>query len=192
MPQNNYFQRRPIFQRGPRTNNQIKALQVRVIDEKGQNMGEISTEEAIRVAKERGLDLLEVSPDSVPPVCRIVDIGKWKYEQAKKERIQRAHQKQVETKGIRISIRASLHDLGIRARQSEKFLNQGDKVRIEMILRGRERANEAFARERFGEFTSLLAVPYRIEQDIKREPKGLSMIIAKGKSNNSLNNDLAR
>ncbi|KKR77849.1 MAG: Translation initiation factor IF-3 [Parcubacteria group bacterium GW2011_GWA2_40_8] len=123
-------------------------------------MGEISTEEAIRVAKERGLDLLEVSPDSVPPVCRIVDIGKWKYEQAKKERVQRAHQKQV-----------------------------GDKVRIEMILRGRERANEAFARERFGEFTSLLAVPYKIEQDIKREPKGLSMIIAKGRSNNSQNND---
>ena len=152
-------------------------------------MGEIATEEAIRVAKERGLDLLEVSPDAVPPVCRIVDIGKWKYEQAKKERVQRAHQKQVETKGVRISIRASLHDLGIRARQTERFLNQGDKVRIEMILRGRERANEAFARERFGEFTLLLAVTYRIEQDVKREPKGLSMIIAKGKANNSLNSE---
>lgn len=144
-------------------------------------MGEINIDEAIRIAKGKGLDLMEVSPDSVPPVCRIVDIGKWKYEQAKKERVQRAHQKQVEIKGVRISIRASLHDLGIRARQTEKFLNQGDKVRVEMILRGRERANETFARGRFGEFTSLLALNYKIEQDIKREPKGLSMIIVKGK-----------
>ena len=162
-------------------NNQIQAGVVRVIDEQGQNLGEMNTDEAIRLAREKRLDLIEVSPDATPPVCRIVDIGKWKYEQAKKARAQRAHQKQVELKGIRITMRASLHDLGTRARQAEKFLNGGDKVRVEMLLRGRERANQDFARQRFTEFTSLLAIPYKIEQDIKREPRGLSLIIVKGK-----------
>ncbi len=139
------------------------------------------TEEAIRTAQARGFDLIEIVADAVPPVCRIAEIGKWKYEQAKRAKAQKAHQRQVETKGVRITVRSSLHDLGIRARQSEKFMHGGDKVRLEMILRGREKANEGFAREKFTEFLSLLAIPYKIEQDIKREPRGLSMIITKGK-----------
>jgi len=141
----------------------------------------MDTQEAIRLASSRALDLIEVSPDAIPPVCRIVNLGKWKYEQAKKQRAQKAHQKQVELKGIRITMRSSLHDLGTRARQAEKFLNEGNKVRVEMLLKGRERANETFARGKFAEFTSLLSVSYKMEQDIKREPRGLSLIIVKGK-----------
>lgn len=139
----------------------------------------METQAALRLAQEKGLDLIEVAPDIKPPVCRITDLGKYKYEQEKKARAAKQKQHQSEVKGIRITLRAARHDLEIRARKTDEFLNEGHKVRVEMMLRGRERANREFAKGKFREFLELITVPFRIDQDVKPGGRGLEMAIVK-------------
>lgn len=130
------------------------------------------------MAREKGLDLIEIAPQANPPVCRIMDYGKYHYEKSKQERQKKAHQKKIEIKGVRIGVRTGHHDLETKAKQAEKFLKKGHKVRIEIILRGREKAHLDFAREKLDEFTKLISLEIKVEQEAKREPRGLSMIIA--------------
>ena len=162
-------------------NTQIRAKEVRVIDETGKQLGVMALEEALRTAYERNLDLIQVTEKVDPPVCKIVDYGKYAYQEKKKEQSATKKQKVSELKGIRLTFNIGQHDMETRARQTEKFLKDGDKVRIDIVLRGREKALGNFAREKIGKFLEVLQgfVPYKIERELKKEMRGFSMIISK-------------
>ena len=166
--------------RKPLVNNQIRAREVRLIDETGKQAGVVPLQEALRMAKERNLDLIQVTEKTEPPVCKIMDYGKYLYWLQKKEKTAKGS-KSSELKGIRLGFNISLHDLETRARQAEKFLKKGDKIRVEMILRGREKALGDFAKGKINQFLEILEklVSIKIERELKRESRGFTMIIAK-------------
>jgi len=161
-------------------NNQIRAPQVRVVDEKGQQLGIMSLQEALQSARERNLDLIQVTEKVEPPVCKLGDYGKYQYLQEKKEKATHKH-RGGELKGIRLTFNISQHDLETKVRQAEKFLKKGDRIRVELPLRGRERALGDFAKEKMNKFLEILqsTVPVKVEKELKREPRGLTMIITK-------------
>jgi translation initiation factor IF-3 len=161
-----------------RANERIFAKQVILIDHKGEHIGEIDTKEALEMAQEAGLDLVEVSPKAKPPVCKILDYGKFQYTQAKQHRQSQAAQKTVSTKGVRIGLRTDTHDLEFKKKQAEKFLGKGNKVKIEIVLRGREKAHQGLARKNITEFLETLEIPFRTEEEVKKFPGGFNTIIA--------------
>ncbi|MEI8097092.1 MAG: translation initiation factor IF-3 [Candidatus Moraniibacteriota bacterium] len=160
-----------------RLNEQILAPEVVVIDISGVNHGTMPIADALALAKEQEADLVEVSPLAVPPVCKVTDFGKLQYRKDKQEQQQKAKQKKVETKGIRIGFRTDTHDLLFKKTQAEKFLTKGNKVRVEMILRGREKAMQEKARENLHEFLRSITVPHRFEEEVKRGPMGFNGLI---------------
>ena len=162
-------------------NERIRSLQVRVIDEKGQMLGVMPTAQAIAMARERELDLVAVSPKAEPPVTKFINYSSFKYQQEKASRKQKAQQKEVELKEIRLSPRIGKHDLDVRVNQAEKFLNRGDKISILVILRGREKAHPDLAKELIENFVKSInqIVEIRLEQEIKRQGANFSAIIAK-------------
>lgn len=131
------------------------------------------------MAIEKGLDLVEVSPMSSPPICKIMDYGAYLFQQEKKERKQKAKQKKVEVKGIRLSLKIGQHDLEIRKNQALNFFEKGDKVKVEMMLRGRERAFFDRARMIIDEFVKSLGENAQIEQPLARQGGRLSILISK-------------
>ncbi|MBI2640292.1 MAG: translation initiation factor IF-3 [Candidatus Sungbacteria bacterium] len=149
-----------------------------MIDEDGKNLGTMETAEALRLAQERGLDLIEIAPTANPPVCRIMDFGKFKYDREKGEREHGKKQKEVEVKGIRVGFTTGKHDLELRARQAQKFLSAGDKVRIDMRLHGREKAHGNLAFQKLNEFLEMIG-EYNLEMPPKRFPQGFIAIISK-------------
>ncbi|MDH4330363.1 MAG: translation initiation factor IF-3 [Candidatus Moranbacteria bacterium] len=161
-----------------RINEYIRIPTVFVIDETGKQLGEMNTSVAIEIAKSRGLDLVEVSPNANPSVCKIADYGKFQYTQAKQTRQQKAKQKKTETKGVRLGVRTDSHDLGFKKKQTEKFLSKGHKVKIELRLRGREKAHQDLAKKNLKDFIDSIEIPHKIEEDIKRFPGGFNSIIA--------------
>ena len=162
-------------------NNQIRANEVRVIDETGKNLGVLKLAEALQTARERNLDLIQVTDKLETPVCKIMDYGKYQYSEKKQERKVSGKQKGGELKIIKLGFNISPHDMEIRIKQAVKFLKEGNRIRIEMQLRGREKALGDFAKEKINKFTELLnnLVEYKVERELKREPRGLSMIIFK-------------
>lgn len=173
------FKRPKYFLRRILANNQIRAAEVRVVDEKGEQLGIMSLEKALEAARERGLDLVQVTEKVTPPVCKITDQGKYLYQLEKKERA--ARKTKQELKGIRLKYNISPHDLEIKARQAEKFLEKGNPVRIEMQLRGREKYLRDFAKEKIDKFLELVQknLQIKVEQELKKQPRGLTMIISK-------------
>lgn len=139
-----------------RTNRAITAPEVRLLDENDEHVGVVPLEEALKRAAASELDLIEIEPKANPPVCRIMDHGRLKYTLEKEMRKAKARQKKVEVKGIRLSLRIGAHDRDVRIAQSKKFLEQNDKVKIEMSLRGRERAHGDLAREIIAQFIALI------------------------------------
>jgi translation initiation factor IF-3 len=139
-----------------KSNTQIRSEQVFLIDETGENVGVMTTQEAIARAKELDLDLVEVNPKAEPPVAKIVDLGQLKYEHEKKLHRQKVMQKKIDTKVIRLSFRISEHDFGFRLAQAEKFLSKENKIKLELILRGRERQYPQKAREIVDNFVAQL------------------------------------
>lgn len=160
-----------------RLNEQILVPEVVVIDINGINHGTMAIADALALAKEQEADLVEVSPLAVPPVCKVTDFGKLQYHQAKQEQQAKAKQKKVETKGIRIGFRTDSHDLLFKKTQAEKFLTKGNKVRVEIVLRGREKAMQEKARENLHEFLRSVSVPHRFEEEVKRGPMGFNALI---------------
>lgn len=160
-------------------NNYIRAKEVRVVDEEGKQLGILPIAEAIQLAKSKGLDLIQVTEKAVPPVCKIGDLGKFLYQQQKKER--KIRPKGGKLKEVKISFNISSHDLEIKAKAAEKFLKEGDKVKLNMVLRGREKALGDFAKEKVNLFVINLEslIPIKVERELKREPRGLTMIIGK-------------
>ena len=161
----------------PFINNQIRAREVRLIDETGKQLGVFSLEEALRMAQERNLDLIQVTEKVTPAVCKIGDYGKYLYSLQKKERKLRT--KAGELKGVRISFAISPHDLETKAKQAEKFLKKGYRIRVELILKGRQKALGDFAKGKMKQFLEILEklVPFKVEKELKREPRGFTMII---------------
>jgi len=165
-----------LFKR-PFVDNQIRAAQVRAINEQGKNLGILNLEIALKIARERNLNLVQVTEKVKPPVCRIMDYGKYLYSFQKKTKIKKAG----ELKTIRLGFNISPHDLETRAKQAENFLKKGDKIRVEMTLRGREKALGDFAKEKFKQFLGFLdkLIPIKTERELKREARGFTMIITK-------------
>ncbi len=160
-------------------NNQIRAREVRVIDEKGQQVGVFPLSEAIDMAKDKNLDLVQITDKVNPPICKITDHGKYLYHQKKKEKGSKPTQG--ELKGIRLKYGISSHDMETRARSALKFLDKGSKVKIELPLRGRQKALGDFAKEKMAQFITMVekTTPIKIEKELKREGRGFTMIISK-------------
>lgn len=161
-----------------RINEYIRAYEVRVVDEEGQLLGVMPPQEAMNIAKERELDLVEIAPKAQPPVCKIMDFGKYQYQKSREERQNKSKQKKFDIKGIRIGVRTDDHDLDFKKGQAEKFLKKGNKVKIEIHLRGREKAHQDLARTNLIEFVKAVTIPFKTEQEIKRFPGGFNTIIA--------------
>lgn len=183
----NYKQRTKMFksrfqpkpqQKRIRTNEYIRVPEVFVVDENGEKIGIMPTQEALKLAKEKGLDLLEIAPTAKTPVCKIMDYGKYQYQQEKLARQQKAKTKQVEVKGIRLTFKMSDHDMEIRANQTEKFLKEGNKVKIELVLRGREKSMKEFAKEKLQKFIGFIKTPFQVDQPQKFLPSVIIMVIA--------------
>lgn len=150
-----------------------------MIDEDGKNLGVLETPEALRIAQERGLDLIEIAPSVKPPVCKITDFGKFKYDREKGEREHGKKQKEVEVKGIRIGFKTGQNDLIMRAKQAVKFMSEGNKVRIDMRLAGREKAHGNLALQKFNNFLTMIPEEFALEMGPKRFPQGFIAIITK-------------
>lgn len=150
-----------------------------MIDENGKNLGVIATSEALRLADQQGLDLIEIVPGANPPVCKIMDFGKFKYEREKGEREKSKKQKEVEVKGIRIGFTTGKHDLEMRAKKAEEFFAEGHKVRIQMRLVGRQKAHGALAMKKFAEFLEMISTPFAAEMPPRRLPQGIMGVIVK-------------
>jgi translation initiation factor IF-3 len=161
-----------------RINEFIRAWKVLVIDDEGKMLGEMDTKEAVELAREKGLDLVEVSPKAQPPVCKIIDYGKYQYQKSKEKRLAQGKQKKVEVKEVRIGVKTDDHDLEFKKNQVEKFLSKGHKVKIDLMLRGREKAHQDLARATLQEFISQVSIPYRVEESIKRFPRGFNALIS--------------
>lgn len=136
------------------------------------------TADALQMAKEQELDLVEIAPLAKPPVCKIMDFGKFQYQQSKQDKTNKAKQKKSEIKGIRIGVRTDSHDLEFKKEQADKFLTKGSKVKVEITLRGREKAHQDLARTNLQNFLKNITAPHKIEQEIKRFPGGFNVIIA--------------
>jgi translation initiation factor IF-3 len=154
---------------------------VLLLSETGDNIGVVSIQEALRYAVDKNLDLIEVSAGSNPPVCRVMDLGKYLYKLEKKERGQRKGAKVGKLKNVRISLRISQHDAETKITQTKNFLEKGYKVRIEIFLRGRERMLIHLAREKLEKFYNDISEQVQIkkEGEIKKNPRGMEVIIAK-------------
>ncbi len=137
--------------------------------------------EAIDLAKSKGLDLIQVTEKVVPPVCRIGDYGKHLYSLQKKERKIRAGTKESKLKEIQIGFNISPHDIEVKARMAERFLKEGDKIKVHLVLRGREKSMAEFAKNKVTFFAQALEklIPTKIERELKKEPRGFTMIISK-------------
>lgn len=161
-----------------RANEQLSRLPlIRVIGPEGEHFGNMTPQEGIERAQAAGLDLVEVNPKALPPVCRIIDFSKFKYQLEKERRTKKS--KKVEVKGVRISIRISENDLLFKARQADKFMAEGHKVRIELILRGRERENRAYGMSMFNRFIEKMETPTRVESTPKPQRLGYAMVVAR-------------
>jgi len=153
---------------------------VRLIDPNGKQLGIFSLAEALEKARQAGLDLIKITDKTDPPVCKMMDYGKYLYQQQKKEKKHRTA-RAGELKNIRLTFSISPHDLEIRAKAAEKFLQEGNKVRIELLLRGREKGLSDFAKQKIKQFLEILqkTIPIKVERELKKEARGLTMIIAK-------------
>ncbi|MFH1392348.1 MAG: translation initiation factor IF-3 [bacterium] len=157
-------------------NNRIFAKQVRLIDEVGKQRGIVSIQEALSIAQESGLDLVEVAQKANPPVCRIMDYGKYKYREVKNQK-QKIKNKKI--KSIRIRLATSEHDIQTKIKNAHRFLKKGHKVRVEIQLRGREKAHYDLARERLQEFIKQIDEKVKIDQFIKKSMRGLDVIVCR-------------
>ena len=162
-------------------NELIQVPEVRVLDNQGNHVGVMKTSEAIRLAREQEMDLVEINPKGVPPVAQIIEFVKFKYQKEKEAKKQKANAHVSETKGVRLSVNIGDHDLDIRKNQAVEFLNRGDKVKLEIILRGRENARPNLAFDVLRQFFILVntTVEVKYEQELSRQGNKIIGIITK-------------
>jgi translation initiation factor IF-3 len=161
-----------------RINREITARELRVIGAAGENLGVLSTADALKAAQEAGLDLIEISPNAVPPVAKVMDYGKFQYEQKKKESVARSKAKVSETKEVQIKVGTGENDMRLKARKAAEWLAEGHRVRAELFLKGRYKGmEEAFLKTRLEKFIMLIPYAYRIAEPVARSPKGFAGIL---------------
>ncbi|NLF32429.1 MAG: translation initiation factor IF-3 [Planctomycetes bacterium] len=160
-----------------RRNNQIRISPIRVIDQDEQQVGIIDTDKARQMAMEAGMDLVEVAPNARPPVCRIMDYGKWLYEQKKKEKVAKSHRHEVTLKEVRMRPKTDPHDMMIKVNQARGFLAKGHKVQFTLRFRGREMVHLDLGRDTFNAVKEQLADIGKVERDFKMEGRRLTMVL---------------
>ena len=164
-----------------RINHQIRASEVRVIGPEGENFGVLPLSEAIQRAEEVGLDLIEISPNANPPVEKIMEYGKFHYQQEKKRREMKAKSHTTETKSVQVKIGTGDHDLQLKAKKAAGWLAEGHRVKVDLFLWGRYKYMEfPFLKERLERFLKLIPHDYKIGDPISKSPKGLSTVIERG------------
>ncbi len=165
-----------------RINNQIRASELRVLDHENKNLGVMSIRDALELANSKELDLIEVGPHANPPLAKIMDYGKYKYEVSKKLKKAKDGAKPTETKGIQIKIGTGDHDLELKAKTASKWLKEGHRIKIELFLAGRAKyMDEKFLKERLDRVVHLMTENYKIAESYKRGPKGLFITIERQK-----------
>ena len=163
-----------------RINHQIRAAEVRVIGPEGENIGVISLSDALARAEELGLDLIEISPNAVPPVAKIMEYGKFSYEQEKKRREIKAKSHTTETKSVQVKIGTGDNDMALKAKRAAEWLSEGHRVKVDLFLWGRYKYMEfAFLKERLERFLKLIPAEFKQGEPISKSPKGLSTVIEK-------------
>jgi|TARA_X000001036_G_scaffold54239_1_gene43780 translation initiation factor IF-3 len=172
----NYFQRR-TKDRGPKSNNRINSPEVQVINSSGENLGIINTNEAIAMAKEEGLDLIEIAPNAKPPVCKIIDIGKYKYDAQKKANIAKKKQKKIELKEIKMRPVTETHDYEFKVKNAKKFISKGDKVKFTIRFKGRELQHSHLGRELMDRIKADMNEVGKVELHPKFDGKQMIMVI---------------
>ena len=172
----NYFQRRNK-DRGPKTNNRINSPEVQVISSNGENLGILNTNEAISIAKEEGLDLIEISPNAKPPVCKIMDMGKFKYDQQKKANKAKKKQKKMELKEIKLRPVTEIHDYTFKIKNAQKFLTKGDKVKFTIKFKGRELQHSDLGHKLMDKIKQDMQELGRVELEPKFDGKQMIMVI---------------
>ena len=161
-----------------RINQAIRAPELRVIGAQGENHGVITLAAARQLAEEAGLDLIEISPTAVPPVAKIMDFGKYQYELQKKQREVKAKSHATETKSVQVKIGTGEHDLMLKAKRVAEWLKEGHRVKIDLFLWGRYKYMEfAFLKERLERFIKLIPADYKLAEEVKKSPKGLSVTV---------------
>lgn len=154
---------------------------MRVIGIDGENLGVMTTSEALKRAYEANSDLIEISPNANPPVAKIMDYGKFQYGENKKLKQAKAKAHTVETKGIQIKVGTGEHDLELKAKKTSEWLSEGNRVRIDLFLPGRTKYMElSFLKDRLTRFLNLVSVDYKVAEEAKKSPKGLTTVIEKG------------
>ena len=172
----NFFQRRnKSF--GPKYNNRINSSEVQVIDNDGENLGVLNTQEAISKAKNEGLDLIEIAPNAKPPVCKIMDIGKYKYDQQKKASKAKKNQKKVELKEIKLRPVTEVHDYTFKIKNAQKFLSKGDKVKFTIKFKGRELQHSNLGDELMQKIKTDMEKLGKVELQPRFDGKQMIMII---------------
>ncbi len=159
-------------------NDEIRASEVRLINEKGEMVGIVSIDEALNLAEAADLDLVNISPNAVPPVCKILDYGKYRYEQQKKEKTAKKNQHVTEIKEIRLSASIEDHDVQVKAKTATKFLQDGDKVKVSLRFRGRERDYTQLGFDAMAKFADLVSDYGVIEKPAKMEGRRMNMFLA--------------
>jgi translation initiation factor IF-3 len=165
-----------------RINNFIRAESVRLIGPKGENFGVTATRDAIAKAQDLGFDLVEISPNAVPPIAKIVDYGKFLYSENKKQKGIKAKTHTVEVKSLQIKVGTGDHDLNLKAKKASEWLKEGHRVKIDLFLPGRAKyMNEAFLKERIDRVFKLIPESFKIAEEPKKSPKGLTAVIERAK-----------
>jgi len=172
----NYFQRRNR-DRGPRYNNRINSPEVQVISSNGENLGILNTNEAIAMAKEEGLDLIEIAPNAKPPVCKIIDMGKFKYDAQKKANKAKKKQKIVLLKEIKLRPVTEAHDYDFKVKNAKKFIMKGDKVKFTIRFKGRELQHSHLGNELMNKIKEDMKDVGKVEMQPKFEGKQMTMVI---------------
>ena len=172
----NYFQRK-TKPRGPRANNRINSPEVQVIASNGENLGIINTNKAISMAKEEGLDLIEIAPNAKPPVCKIIDMGKYKYEAQKKANKAKKRQKKIELKEIKLRPVTETHDYNFKLKNALKFLSKGDKVKFTIRFKGRELQHSNLGHDLMNKIQEDIKLAGKVEMNPKFDGRQMIMVI---------------
>ena len=172
----NYFQRR-TKDRGPKSNNRINSPEVQVISSSGENLGVLNTNEAIAMAKEEGLDLIEIAPNAKPPVCKIIDMGKYKYDAQKKANKAKKKQKKIELKEIKLRPVTEIHDYKFKIKNAQKFILKGDKVKFTIRFKGRELQHSHLGNELMSKIKDDMQNIGKVELHPKFDGKQMIMVI---------------
>jgi translation initiation factor IF-3 len=165
-----------------RINNFIRAENLRLIGPEGENFGVVSLKDALLKAQECGLDLVEISPNAVPPIAKVVDYGKFLYSENKKQKVIKSKTHTVETKSLQVKVGTGDHDLGLKAKKASEWLKEGHRVKIDLFLPGRTKyMNESFLRERLDRVFKLITENFKIAEEPKKSAKGLTAMIERAK-----------